>query len=159
MPVNAPINRPLNMAINAAVNTAGALKRASFDPATQTFSWPQTITGSYTVQFTVSDGQVSVTAPATITVYPNSDRPPVMNAIPSYSVKVGKLVSFTVKATDPDGDILTYSADNLPSGASFLPDTGKFSWTPAVIGTYSVTFMVTDSGGLTDSKTATIIVQ
>ena len=34
MPVNAPINRPLNMAINAAVNTAGALKRASFDPAT-----------------------------------------------------------------------------------------------------------------------------
>ncbi len=144
-----------NLTYSAADLPAGA----NFDPATRTFSWPQTVTGSYTVHFTVNDGQVSVTAPVVITVYPSSDRPPVMNAIPSYSMKVGKLVSFTVKATDPDGDILTYSAVNLPSGASFLPGTGKFSWTPAVIGIYSITFIVTDSGGLTDSKTATIIVQ
>ena len=131
---------------------------ANFDPVTRTFNWPQTITGSYTVLFTVSDEQISVTAPAVITVYPGSNRPPVMSVIPSYTVKVGKLISFTVKATDSDGDILTYSADNLPSGASFLPGTGKFSWAPTTVGTYKVQFTVYD-GQLSDRKTATIIVQ
>ncbi len=143
-----------NLTYSAADLPAGA----SFDPATRTFSWPQTVIGSYTVHFTVNDGQLSVTAPVIIKVYPSSDRPPVMSAIPSYSVKVGKLVSFTVKATDPDGDSLTYSADNLPSGASFLPGTGKFSWTPTSVGTYTVQFTVYD-GQLSDRKTATIIVQ
>jgi hypothetical protein len=132
---------------------------ASFDPTTQNFSWPQTVSGSYTVQFTVSDGQISATAPAVITVYPTRDRPPVMSAIPSYSVSVGKRVSFTVTATDPDGDALTYSASNLPEGSSFNSNTNKFSWIPTVTETYSIMFTVSDSGGLIDSKTVTIIVQ
>ena len=97
--------------------------------------------------------------PATITVYASSDRPPVMSAIPSCIVEVGKLVSFTIKATDPDtGDVLTYSTIDLPVGASFNPTTKKFSWAPTVAGTYAVQFVVSD-GQLTDSKTATIIVQ
>lgn len=131
---------------------------ASFDPATQTFSWPQPVTGNYTVEFTVSDGQISVTVPTVITVYPNSDRPPVMNAIPSYNVNIGKLVSFTLKASDPDGDVLTYSVANVPDGASFNQATGKFSWMPTVAGTYTVQFTVSD-GQLSDSKIATVIVQ
>lgn len=37
----------------------------------------------------------------------------------------------TISATDPDNDPLTYSASNLPPGASFNPVTQTFSWTPS----------------------------
>src|SRR5262249_40816422 len=34
-------------------------------------------------------------------------------------------------ASDPDGDPLTFSAENLPEGARLDPVTGVFDWTPA----------------------------
>jgi arabinoxylan arabinofuranohydrolase len=132
---------------------------ASFDPATKLFSWIPDTAGTYTPQFTVSDGQATASATTTIIVYPSSNRPPVMSAIPSYIVKTGKLVSFTIKASDPDSsDVLTYSAVNLPAGATFNTSTKKFSYTPTIAGIYTVQFTVSD-GWLSDSKTATIIVQ
>jgi len=131
---------------------------ASFNPAIATFSWISVVSGSYTVKFTVSDGLLTDSKTMTITAYPGSNRPPVMSAIPSYIVKAGKLVSFTVKATDPDNDPLIYAVSNLPAGANFNSATQKFSWTPAAAGTYTVQFTVRD-GELSDSKTAIIIVQ
>ncbi|HBF35858.1 MAG TPA: hypothetical protein DDW50_00880 [Firmicutes bacterium] len=133
---------------------------ASFDTNSRTFNWTPTVPGTYTLQFTASDGQLTDTK--TVTIIVNSadgDRPPVMNRIPTYTVKAGKLVSFIVKASDPDSsDVLVLSAGNLPDGANFNLSTGKFSWIPAISGTYTVQFTVSD-GQLTDSKTATIIVQ
>jgi hypothetical protein len=78
---------------------------------------------------------------------------------PGKVASVGKLLSFTISASDPDGDPLDYSADNLPDGASFDPDTQTFSWTPRYdqAGVYSVTFEVSD-GELTDSEDITITV-
>jgi len=131
---------------------------ASFDPASRMFNWTPDTAGTYTVIFRVSDGQLSDSKAAKIVVNGASgDGAPVMSAIPSYSVKTGKLVSFSVKATDPDGDALSYWAVNLPSGAGFNTSTQKFSWTPTIAGTYNVTFTVSDTQ-LTDSKTATILV-
>jgi hypothetical protein len=73
------------------------------------------------------------------------------------SVDAGSLLTFTVSATDPDGNDLTYSASNLPINASFNPTTRTFAWTPttAQVGTYTVTFMVTD-GSLSDTKSVWI---
>jgi len=90
----------------------------------------------------------------------SGNRPPVLDPIGDKSVNVGVLLQFTVLATDPDGDPLTYSADNLPSGASFDPGTRTFSWTPSSgqAGTYpNVQFQVSD-GALTDSENITITV-
>jgi hypothetical protein len=72
---------------------------------------------------------------------------------------IGKLLTFNISATDPDGDQLQYSASNLPDGASFDPDTQTFSWTPRYdqAGVYSVHFEVSD-GELTDSEDITITV-
>ncbi len=86
--------------------------------------------------------------------------PPSLASIGSRSVGEGELLQFTVSATDPDGDALTYSASNLPSGASFTPATRLFSWTPTSgqAGTYSnVRFEVSD-GVLTDYENITITV-
>lgn len=74
------------------------------------------------------------------------NNPPVLMAIENKIVNEGKNLTFTVNATDADGDSLTYSAANLPEGATFDPNTRVFSWTPGYgqSGTYSVTFIVTD---------------
>ena len=70
------------------------------------------------------------------------------------------MLSFVISATDPDGDTLTYSASNLPSGATFDAGTRTFSWTPSFTqaGSYpGVHFEVSD-GSLTDSEDITITV-
>ncbi|HBF35860.1 MAG TPA: hypothetical protein DDW50_00890 [Firmicutes bacterium] len=132
---------------------------ASFDSTSRIFSWAPTVAGIYTAVFAVSDGQLSVSKTAKIIVNgADGNHAPVMSAIPSYMVKTGKLITFTVKAIDPDGDPLNYSVTDLPDGASFNAGTRIFSWTPTVAGTYTVLFTVSD-GQLTDSKMATIIVQ
>jgi hypothetical protein len=93
----------------------------------------------------------------TITI---GDNPPVLSPIGNKAVTEGSLLSFTVSASDPDGDTLTYTVSNLPSGATFQPATRTFSWTPGDIqsGTYtSVHFQVGD-GLMIDSEDITITV-
>jgi hypothetical protein len=75
---------------------------------------------------------------------------PVLDPVGNKSVDEGNLLEFTISATDADGgDTLTYSASNLPTGATFTPATQTFSWTPNVgdAGTYpNVLFTVDDDG-------------
>jgi hypothetical protein len=133
---------------------------ASFNTSTQTFSWAPTYNqaGSYpNVHFQVSDGSLTASEDIAITVN-NVNRSPVLTSIGSKTVNEGSLLSFTVSATDPDGDILTYSTSHLPTGASFNASTRTFSWTPThnQIGTYTnVHFEVTD-GSLVAFENITI---
>ncbi len=88
------------------------------------------------------------------------NRPPVLLAIGNKTVKAGQLLQFDVSATDPDGDLLTFTVINQPPGSSFSPTPlAHFSWTPArdQVGTYSVMFKVSD-GRATASETITITV-
>ncbi|XMB88619.1 disaggregatase related repeat-containing protein [Methanosarcina hadiensis] len=84
---------------------------------------------------------------------------PVMDSIPDLTVETGKSITFTVNASDVDGDSLTYSASDLPSGAAFNSNSRVFSWTPVAgqEGTYSVTFEVSD-GKAKNSAVAVISV-
>ena len=84
---------------------------------------------------------------------------PVIEPIGNKSVDEAKLLQFTIQATDPDNDSLTYSATGLPQGASFDPATKTFTWTPTYsqAGTYNVTFTVSD-GTLAVSETISITV-
>ena len=125
--------------------TAGNLPAgAFFDPSTRTFIWTPTLdqTGSYqSIIFTVTDSSVppaSASESITITVS-NVNRPPVLSSIGGKMVNKGETLRFTVTAMDPDGDQLIYATSNLPPGATFDPDTQKFSWTPTLdqAGTYS----------------------
>ncbi|TAN62069.1 tandem-95 repeat protein, partial [bacterium] len=128
----------------------------------QTFSWTpnSTQSGSYTVTFTVNDGNGGSDSEAiTITVV-NVNAAPVLTAIGNKSIAENAALTFTISATDADGDTLTYSASNLPAGATFNASTKTFSWTPgyAQAGTYSaVHFQVTD-GSLSASEDITITV-
>ena len=104
---------------------------------------------------------LTMDAAKTVTAsFDHVNRAPVLDAIGDKSVEEGATLSFTVSATDADGDALTYSASNLPPGSTFDPATRSFSWTPtyAQAGTYAgVLFTVADAKA-TDSETITITV-
>ena len=65
------------------------------------------------------------------------------------------IISLQLAATDPDGDVLTYSATGLPPALTINSATGLISGTlSSTGGTYSVTATASD-GLLTNSKTFT----
>jgi len=131
----------------------------SVNPA---FTAPQVQTSTVlTVQLTVTDGLATSVATVRITVEkPNS--PPVLSPIGNKTVSVGNTLTFTVNATDPDGDPLTYSVSPLPlpANASFDTNTRVFNFTPVAdqVGSFSVTLTVGDGRGGTASETITITV-
>ena len=55
-------------------------------------------------------------------------------------------MSFTLSASNTLGNPMTYTAENLPLGATFDADTHVFSWTPGVdqTGDYTIHFNITD---------------
>lgn len=127
----------------------------SIDPTTGVYTLPSdTPPGSYIVTFTVSDGEFADSVSVTITVTP-VNQPPVIVVPDATTIDEGDGLTFTVTATDPDGDTLTFST----SGPGTIdPATGVYTLpadTPP--GRYEVTFTVTD-GQLTDSKKVVITV-
>lgn len=83
---------------------------------------------------------------------------PVLNGIGSRRVVLGDTVAFTLEAFDRDSDdTFTFSAADLPAGATLNPTTGQFSWTPSAAGTTRITFSVSD-GDQTDSERVTFFV-
>ena len=128
------------------------------------FTWTPTEAqgpGSYVVRIIVSDDSLTDYEDITITVY-EVNLPPVLSLIGSKTINEGALLQFTITASDPDipAQTLTYSASNLPPGATFNPTTHIFSWTPTSgqAGVYpGVHFEVSD-GDLTDSEDISITV-
>lgn len=128
----------------------------------RTFSWQPGYNqaGTYQVVFRADDGKEVDQETITITVN-NVNRAPVLQSISDKRTSEDALLEFTVNATDPDGDRLTFSASGLPTGAVFdLQRVAQtFSWIPGPNqhGSYPVTFSVTD-GVATDSETISITV-
>lgn len=91
--------------------------------------------------------------------------PPVWSQGGEFSVDENRTLTFTVEATDPDEDELTYkTVGDLPSGASFDGETKEFTWTPdyTQAGTYTVTFIASDGDrwyNLSATKDVTITVR
>ena len=81
---------------------------------------------------------------------PVLNNPPTLSSIGDQTVQEGELLEFEITATDPDiADVLTFSANNLPPGATFDPITAIFSWMPTFFdeGSYeSIEFSVSDNG-------------
>jgi len=73
------------------------------------------------------------------------------------SATVGQTYTYSLVATDPDGDTLTYSFTAKPSGMTINVSTGIISWTPTAAGTFWVTVKVSD-GELTDTQSFSIAV-
>ncbi len=82
-------------------------------------------------------GGGGVQTPAT--VVDASVKPPTISGTPATQVAAGQAYSFTPTVTNPTGNALTFSVQNLPSWASFSTSTGTLSGTPssANVGTFA----------------------
>jgi phage-related protein len=130
---------------------------------TGSFDWTPTYTqsGNYPVTFRASDGVAIDTEIVTITVN-NVNRDPVLAAIGAQAVNENSLLSFSISASDPDGNIPSLTSSALPTGATFIDNgngTASFNWTPTYTqsGSYPITFRASD-GSLIDSEIVTITV-
>ena len=131
-----------------------------FNSLTGTGSWTPCYenSGIYYVNFAVSDGKGGIDNETVSIIVEDVNRPPELEGIGDKSVNESELLEFTVNATDPDGDGLTYSASNLPDGATFSNTMRTFSWTPSLEQDglhHDVHFEVSD-GDLIDWENITI---
>jgi minor extracellular serine protease Vpr len=100
--------------------------------------------GEHVVTFIAHDGFLASTTSATITIE-NTNRLPVIQPISNITISEMETVKFSVRATDPDGDMLVFSANNLPNKATLSTD-GQFGWTPdyAQSGVYEISVEISD---------------
>ncbi|MDP8239961.1 MAG: Ig-like domain-containing protein [Candidatus Hatepunaea meridiana] len=115
--------------------------------------------GSYTVIFTVYDGEFNVDAEVTITVN-NINFRPLWENIPDQETNEDQALSFRITASDPDDEdeiTLEASSNVLPEGWRFTDNddgTGDFIWTPGYEdnGRYNVVFRVSDGDRYLDEE-------
>jgi len=87
---------------------------------------------------------------------------PLFDPISDQTIVENQSISFTVRATDDDGDPITYGIRDLPEGAQFDSlGTKQFSWQPNYFqaGEYIVHFMAWDNKGGLDDEPVKIIVE
>jgi hypothetical protein len=114
--------------------------------------------GTYSdIVISVSEGRSWISSPAfSITVESTGQRvnqPPSIGGTPAGSVVAGQSYSFAPTASDPDGDILSFTVQNRPVWASFDASTGRLGGTPttANVGTYGgIAISVTDGQTFAD---------
>jgi Putative Ig domain len=121
----------------------------SIDPLTGLTQWQNPVTGTYQVVVGALDnGGLGVAQSFTLTVKANGL--PTIQSAPSLSATPGVEYKYDLKATDPEGDRLTYNLDSASQALGMtLDNLGRLRWTPtaAQLGTQSVTLTVTDSAG------------
>ena len=124
---------------------------------TGSFTWTPVAgqAGTYTASFSGTDGRGgsgSASTIITVTGGTIENHAPTLSAPATEQVTVGANLSFTVTATDQDGDHVTLSASALPQGATFSDhgdNTATFAWMPGSTqpGNYQVAFLGYDGKG------------
>ena len=77
----------------------------------------------------------------------NRNRPPVITSFPGFSVTTGATYSYTVTATDPDSDAVTFSLVTRPDGMTINATTGVVTWTPTSAAVENVVVEARDAHG------------
>ena len=113
--------------------------------------------GTDTFEISVTDGRDSDTQTISVTVTPVNDAP-IITSTAITGAGVGLTYSYTVEASDVDGDALTLTADGLPAWLTFNAETGVLSGTPTEGGAVEITLEASD-GTLSDTQTINIQVR
>ena len=119
------------------------------------------------IRISVSDGNATASLPRfSIRVADNTDpeinAAPVISGLPPGKATADYFYDFVPSASDPDGDALTFSVQNLPAWASFDKQTGEFSGLPRKrnVGTFAnILVSVSDGKATTSLRPFTITVR
>ncbi|MBE9011234.1 putative Ig domain-containing protein, partial [Pseudanabaenaceae cyanobacterium LEGE 13415] len=87
-----------------------------------------------------------------------TNTPPMILSVPVTRAAQNQAYSYTVVASDPENNVLSFSLGRRPSGMTIDTKTGTLSWTPTQTGSYTVDVQVTDAQGATTTQTFEIVV-
>ena len=125
----------------------------TINQTTGLISWTPTANGAFLLTVRVTDvGGLFAQQSFTVTVAANGA--PVIDSRPSLTGKVGVPYNYTVHATDPNGDAITYRGSGLgnPNNFSVNGATGIVSWTPTQAGSIRIRVRASDTAGLTTEQ-------
>jgi hypothetical protein len=107
------------------------------------------------------DGGAKASTAAIVPPAVTGNAAPTISSAGNEVVRAGSNYSFQPVASDADGDPVTFTATNLPTWASFDPQTGRIHGTPATtdVGAYdSVSITVADASHHVSTQDFTITV-
>ncbi len=115
----------------------------------------------FTVVVWASDGKASVQQSVQVQVI-NRNRRPTITAPSNLQIIAGDSLSFSVSASDPDFETVTWKAVGCPNGAKFdNQNPAHFRWYAPVTdsGPMAITFIASDPQGSSDTAKVTVHVQ
>jgi len=119
-------------------------------------TWTPTVAGDQAVTVVVTDGAGLSDSKSFTIVVSTANHAPVINLISDASVTAGENFTYTVEATDPEGDDMSYSLTTNPSTDMGIDEnSGVISWIPTAVGSFEVTVEVSD-GELSDTQSFNI---
>ena len=108
--------------------------------------------GAYNIGVTVSDGSATDSVNFSWEITNTNRLPQLDTPLVDLSNQTGETVSISVDASDPDGDVLNYSATGLPVGLSIDAMSGIISGTiSAIPGQNFITISISDNQATTDA--------
>ena len=120
--------------------------------------------GDYSVSVTADDGTASTSTDFVLIVENVNDAPVAESvALEPYFGEVGEnfiqipLADFESLFSDPDGDSLTLSAEDLPAGLEVVD--GVIQGIPSQGGTFDVVIRATDPAGLSSTQTLSFVIE
>ncbi|MBU0666546.1 MAG: putative Ig domain-containing protein [Nanoarchaeota archaeon] len=138
--------------------TAGTLTKTNDTLAV--FSWTPgySAAGTYSYNFTVADVDSSSSTTMTIIVT-NTNRNPTITSTPTTSVVKNHLYTYNAIATDLDSDVITFSLISPQIGMVINSTSGVMTWTPTILGNYTVKVKAADvnGGSYTQNYTLTVL--
>lgn len=128
---------------------------ATIDASTGLISWTPSATQVAAQSFVVratDDGVGPLFVEQSFTVnVTDINQPPMITSAPVTTAIEAQLYTYDVEASDPDPtDLLTFSLQSAPAGATIDPSTGVISWTPTADqgGDQTFNVRVTDNGAV-----------
>jgi RHS repeat-associated protein len=119
--------------------------------------------GSQAVVINVSDGQGggAVQGYSIVVSSTAGSQPPTITSMPAFLASVSQPYTYQVAATDPQGQTLSYSLINAPSGMTIDASGGLVQWTPATgqLGPNPVLLAVTNTDGEIATQNFSVTVQ
>ncbi len=130
-----------------------------FDPSARTVVWDVGFdaAGDYRFPFTVTDPSGATDNLDVDVRVSNTNRAPVILAPQLRNAEIGALLEVPIVTSDPDGQVVTLSASDLPAGATLDAD-NVLRWTAASFqaGTYTVR-LTADDGDLRTQRPLTLV--
>ena len=136
----------------------------SINPETGTLRWVPAAdqVGPTRVTVRVEDPATASTTQTFVVDVGCANQRPVILSTPVTVANVGSVYTYAVRATDPDGDPLTFRTVSFarPSGMGFVPGTAILRWTPteSQVGEHTVQVYVEDSANNVTIQSFTILV-